>query len=82
MTFRTSKISNQLKTNLVFFLNNLLLNNGYFDNIELGELDFEGNDLSEFFIHSDDSSFVTGSVWQSPRINWVSERDTVIPAGA
>ena len=82
MTFRTSKISNQLKTNMVLYLNNLLLNEGYYNNIALGEFDFEGNDLSQLALHTDDSTFSLGTVWQSHKLNWVYEGDVVVPSGA
>ena len=82
MAFRTSKVSNQLKTNMVMYINNLLLNEGYYDNVSLGETNYSGDDLSELFIHSDSTSFAAGTVWQAPRTNWVYEGDVVVPSGA
>jgi hypothetical protein len=67
---------------MVMYINNLLLNEGYYDNVSLGETNYKGDDLSELFIFSDDTNFTAGTVWQAPRTNWVYEGDVVVPSGA
>lgn len=62
------------KINLELFLNNVLLTDGFYTNISVGDTDFYANDLSALIEVQDDPSFpLPGSIWQSAFKEWVHE---------
>jgi len=80
-TFRKTLISGQLQYNLVLYLDDLLLNNGYYSNVDVGETIYSGGDLSRLSPYGDSFEFPTGAAWQAPKSNWVMEGDIGVPSG-
>jgi hypothetical protein len=63
-------LNNELRDNIVEFLDWSLLQKGNYMNVSLGELSPEGIDYSKLRISSN-SSFPSGKAWEGFRQNWV-----------
>ena len=79
-------LKNQIKTNLFFIINDVLLDAGSYENIEVNEEDFQANSLAQLFPIPKDDEFPSGNdsearVWQSPLKNWVYESGSQQPSG-
>lgn len=70
------RVTSIVKQNLDLWLNDLLLRDGFFTTISVGETDVYNRDMSRLF-YVEDESFQTGSVWQSYFKNWVHESGIV-----
>lgn len=86
---QTYKVRSIVNQNVQKWAQNLLLNNGYYNNIERGQTDFLGNDLSAASPVVD-HNYLTNQYWRTPLQNWVyqsgisppsSVTDPVIPSG-
>jgi hypothetical protein len=66
-----------LESNLQFWLENKLLEEGLYHNIDTGQTDPYGRDLSRLISVSADEGFQDGQVWQSAFKNWVYESGIV-----
>lgn len=62
-----------LESNLQFWLENKLLTEGLYRNINTGQTDFYGRDLSRLVPVPADEGYLDGQVWQSAFKNWVYE---------
>lgn len=60
-----------LKSNLHYWLEDRLVRAGWYDNVDAGETNFYGHDISRFAATSNDPDFIDGRVWQSAFKNWV-----------
>lgn len=62
------------KVNLEIWLNHIFIQDGFYNNISVGETDFYGNDLSLMSNSTDDPTFsIPGQTWQSSFKEWVHE---------
>ena len=66
-----------LESNLQFWLENKMLTEGLYRNINTGQTDSYGRDLSTLISISNDEDFQDGQVWQSAFKNWVYESGIV-----
>jgi hypothetical protein len=66
-----------LESNLQFWLENKMLDEGLYTNISTGQTDFYGRDLSRLVSIENDEDFQDGQVWQSAFKNWVYESGTI-----
>jgi hypothetical protein len=66
-----------LESNLQFWLENKMLTEGLYRNIDTGQTDFYGRDLSVLIPVTNDEDFQDGQVWQSAFKNWVYESGIV-----
>ena len=55
--YRKTLFTNQIRSNLVFMIENELLNKGYYKNISSSYQDAQGNYLSKCVIDTTDSSY-------------------------
>ena len=67
--------------NLIQALNHRTLDNGFYMEVGLGQLDFDGNDLSLLQRKTGDPTFDDGQVYQSRFPEWVYESGVMPPSG-
>jgi len=70
----------QVKANMLLWLNDTLLRDGFFSTVESGTVDVYGNNISEL-VPVEDSSYPDLYVWQSAFKNWVWESGIVAGSG-
>lgn len=75
---RRRNYRNRVYTNMKLFLDNKLVERGWYDNVASGETDWHGNNQSQVLPVQNDSLYPVDSgttvhVWQGYRRNWVSE---------
>lgn len=68
--FGESTISDNIETNLIYWLNYNLLNTGAFFNINISTSGSYGGEFSRLRL-SNDRNYTSGQVWESPRKQWV-----------
>jgi hypothetical protein len=74
-------ITNQLKINLVLWLDEAFLNAGMYRNITTsGEMDYAGNILSQLTA-TNDARYPSGTYWEAHTNNWVHESGLSIQSG-
>jgi hypothetical protein len=66
------RVKSQTKANVLLWLNNLLIKDGYYSNVSAGETDIYGRDVSSL-ISVSDASYSDNRVYQSAFKNWVHE---------
>lgn len=75
----------QLQNHLSYWLNDVLLDAGMYENIEVDEEDFKSSVLSTLYPVDDDqyssSDTTKARVWRSPYTNWVYESGITPPSG-
>jgi hypothetical protein len=69
---------NRVYSNLKLYLDQLLVERGWYDNVASGETDWHGNNLSQLFAIQDDPRYPIDSgtsvhIWQGYKKNWVIE---------
>ncbi len=76
-------LKNQIKTNLIYYLNDVLLDGGYYENVSINETDFQSNSMA-ILVPVDDDGYTftdtTTRVWQSKLPNWVYESGIAPPS--
>jgi len=77
----TVGLTNQIRYNLDAFFNRLMIKDGYFYPVEVGELAVEG-DMSELSGQTDLSDYNDYEVWQSAYKPWVFEENITAPSGS
>lgn len=62
-----------VRSNLKYWLEDTLLRQGLYINVDAGQIDIYGNDISGLTSIIDDPTYSSGTVWQSAFKNWVHE---------
>lgn len=66
----STTLNNELQDNLIEFLDWGLLQKGNYQNVTLGEMSIDGNDMSKLRMSSNEH-FIAGKAWEAFRQNWV-----------